>query len=167
VASRIILGRLAVAAALGTAVGLGLGLERVYWVLLSVVAILQNGRGRRLTAVRGVHRMLGTVLGVGVFVLVATVRPTGLLLVTLVALLQFGTELLIVRHYGLALVLITPLALTIAESTGADVLATATVRVVDTAVGAGAALLVLVLELGAERLLGRRRSAAAAAPSGR
>jgi Fusaric acid resistance protein-like len=155
--TRIILGRLAVAAVLATALALGLGLERVYWVLLSVVAILQNGRGRRLTAVRGAHRLLGTVVGVGAFVAIAAARPSGLLLVAIVALLQFVTELVIVRHYGLALVLITPLALIIVESAGGDVLTTATIRVIDTAVGAGAAMLVLVVELGVERMLARRR----------
>jgi uncharacterized membrane protein YgaE (UPF0421/DUF939 family) len=53
-------------------------------------------------------------------------------------------------------------ALTIAESTGADMLTTSTTRVVDTALGAAVSLLVLVVEPGAERLLAHRRSAAPA-----
>jgi hypothetical protein len=38
---------------------------------------------------------------------------------------------------------------------------------VDTAIGAGAALLVLVVELGIERLLARRRAGGSAASAGR
>jgi hypothetical protein len=156
--TRIIVGRIAVATVLATALATVLGLSRVYWVLITVVAILQIGRGRRLTALRGVHRVLGTLVGVALFALLAVLRPSGLLLVLIVALLQFATELVIVRHYGVALALITPLALTIAESTGADVLSTAAVRIVDTVVGAGSAVLVLVLELAAERAIARRRA---------
>jgi uncharacterized membrane protein YccC len=157
--TRIILGRLAAAAVLATAVAALLGLSRVYWVLITVVAVLQHGRGRHLTVLRGVNRLLGTLLGVGLFVLLAAAHPTGLLLVLLIAALQFVVELVVVRHYGVALVLITPLALSIAETMGGDPLATAGTRLVDTAVGAAVAVLVLLVELGGERLLTRRRAA--------
>ena len=114
--TRIVLLRLAIAALLAAALGAALGLHRTYWVLLAVVATLQAGRSRRLTAVRGVNRVLGTLVGVAAFALLALLAPQGLLLALVVGLLQLVTELVIVRHYGLALVFITPLALTIAEA---------------------------------------------------
>ena len=111
-------------------------------MLLAVVATLQAGRSRRLTAVRGVNRVLGTLVGVAAFALLALLAPQGLVLALVVGVLQLVTELVIVRHYGLALVLITPLALTIAEAgSGGPVAPLVQDRVVDTVTGAAVALL--------------------------
>jgi uncharacterized membrane protein YccC len=69
------------------------------------------------------------------------------------ALLQFGAEMVVVAHYGAALLLITPLALLIAEAgSPGDPWTIAGTRVLDTAIGCGIALLVLV----GDRLLTRR-----------
>ena len=152
--TRIVLLRLAIAALLAAALGAALGLHRTYWVLLAVVATLQAGRSRRLTALRGINRVLGTLVGVAAFALLALLAPQGLLLALVVGLLQLVTELVIVRHYGLALVFITPLALTIAEAgSGAPVPPLVQDRVIDTVAGSAVALGVLVADLGVERLL--------------
>ena len=88
------------------------------------------------------------------FALLALLAPQGLLLALVVGLLQLVTELVIVRHYGLALVFITPLALTIAEAgSGAPVPPLVLDRVIDTVAGSAVALGVLVADLGVERLL--------------
>jgi uncharacterized membrane protein YccC len=106
-----------------------------------------------------VHRVLGTLVGVGAFALLSIASPRGLLLALVVGLLQLVTELVIVRHYGLALVIITPLALTVAEAgSGGPLLPLVADRVVDTAVGSGVALIVLVADLVLERLIERRRA---------
>jgi uncharacterized membrane protein YccC len=124
---------------------------------VAVVAVLQAGRGRRLSGIRAVHRAIGTLVGAAVFVLVATVvglPAAGLLLAVVLGLLQFGAELVVVRHYGVALMLVTPLALLIAEAGSAgDPRTIAGTRVLDTAIGCAIALLVLV----ADRLLSRAR----------
>ncbi|MGT2424660.1 FUSC family protein [Amnibacterium kyonggiense] len=151
--------RVVVAAAVAAALAAVLGLDRGYWVVVAVVAVLQSGPGRRVSGIRAVHRAAGTVLGGGVFVLVAAlVAPPapGLVLAVVLALLQFGTELVVVAHYGAALVLITPLALLIAEAGAAgDPWTIAGERVLDTAIGCAVALLVLV----GDRLLEGRPAA--------
>jgi len=73
---------------------------------------LQSGHNRRLTNIKALHRVLGTLLGVLIFEAIMLVKPSGLLLVMIIAILQFATEVVVGRNYGLALLFITPLALT-------------------------------------------------------
>jgi len=73
-------------------------------------AVLQASHVRRLTVIRTVQRVLGTVVGVAVLALLAGMDPSGLWLVAIVALLQFAIEVVITRNYALALIFITPLA---------------------------------------------------------
>lgn len=150
--ARIIVLRVLVGVAVATAVGLPLGLHRLYWVVLAAVACLQASPSRRRTVVRSLHRVLGTVIGVGVFAVLAGLGPQGVVLALVAGVLQAATELVVVRHYGLALVFITPLALTIAAvAAPAAVQATVADRLVDTAVGVGIALAVVLVEAVAVR----------------
>jgi Fusaric acid resistance protein-like len=154
--SRIVLTRVGVAVALATAVSIPLGIHRSYWVLVTVVAVLQSGVHRRLTAVRATNRILGTILGAGIFLVLALARPDGVVLVLILAVLQFTVELLVIRHYGLALVVITPLALLIADrSPGANPAALAVERILDTGIGAAISVVVLVAEFALERRAAR------------
>jgi uncharacterized membrane protein YccC len=146
--TRVIVFRVTLASAIAIVVAAPLGVHRVYWVLLTVIAILQNGRRLRLTALRGVHRILGTLVGVGLFALVLLAHPEGLLLALLLAVLQFIVELVVIRNYGLALVFITPLALIIAaQGQPADVGGVVVTRLLDTLLGAGIAMVVLLVAL--------------------
>jgi uncharacterized membrane protein YccC len=122
-------------------------------VLLTVVAILQNGHTIRLTAIRGIHRVLGTFVGLGLFALVALWNPTGIVLAVLLAVLQFSVEIVVIRNYGLALVLITPFALTIAAQGHSEKFADVVRdRLVDTLLGAAIALVALLVALAIRRL---------------
>lgn len=152
--TRTIVVRIAVAAGIGAIAAAPLGVHRVYWVLLTVIVILQNGHQVRFGATRAVQRVLGTFAGLGVFALVLLWNPHDLVLAFLLTLLQFSVELVVVRNYGLALVLITPLALVIATQ-GASVNVGQVVgeRVFDTLLGSGIALAVLFVSW----LLARRR----------
>jgi hypothetical protein len=151
--SRIITFRLVLASGIAVLVAAPLGVHRVYWVLLTVVAILQNGHRIRLTAVRGIQRIVGTVVGVGLFAVIALIDPKGLWLALLLALLQFSVELIVIRNYGLALILITPLALTIAAQGHSErLIDVVSDRVVDTLLGGAIALLVLLVSLVYHRL---------------
>jgi uncharacterized membrane protein YccC len=156
--SRTVVARVSVAAVLASALAAVLGLQRGYWVVVAVVAVLQAGRGRRLTGVRAVHRAVGTLVGAAAFVLAASViglPAQGVLLAVVLGALQFGAEMLVVRHYGVALLLVTPLALLIAEAgSPGDPWTIAGTRVLDTAVGCGIALLVLL----GDRVLSRSRA---------
>ena len=142
---RIILTRLIVATGIAVLAAAPLGIHRAYWVVVAVVAILQNGHRLRLTAVRGVHRVLGTLVGLGLFALIFLASPSGVWLGVLLMALQFVVELVVIRNYGLALVFITPLALTIAAQAGtADVSVIVGERFADTVLGAAIATAVLL-----------------------
>ncbi|WP_108248991.1 FUSC family protein [Planctomonas deserti] len=155
--ARIVTVRLLVAVAATGLVSLPLGTHRGYWITSAAVAILGAGAGRRITATRAVHRVLGTLVGSALVLVVALISPAGLVLALLLGLLQFGVELLVTRHYALALVLITPLAITV--GTAAAGVSPDTVlgeRIVDTLLGTAIAVLALVA------LPGRRTATPAA-----
>ncbi|MCU1425982.1 MAG: hypothetical protein JWM51_2273 [Microbacteriaceae bacterium] len=144
-ADRAIVYRLVAASALALLISSPLGVTRAYWVLVTVMAILQNGHQIRVSALRGVHRLLGTLVGVGLYAALMLLHPQGLWLALMLALLQFSVEMVVVRNYGLALVLITPLALTIStQGHPSDLGGIITERVFDTLLGAGVAFVVLV-----------------------
>jgi uncharacterized membrane protein YccC len=119
---------------------------------MTVAAILQNSHRIRLTVLRGIHRVAGTLVGVALFAVIGAWNPTGLWLAVVVAVLIFVAELLILRNYGLGLVLITPLALTIAAQGHSEpLLSIVGDRVVDTLLGGGVALGVLMLSIALRR----------------
>jgi hypothetical protein len=95
-----------VAGAIATSAGIG----RPYWAMVSAVVPLV---ARDLTAqlTRGVHRVVGTGLGLLVAWALFALDVRGLALVLLVAVLQAGAELFVGRNYALALAFVTPLAL--------------------------------------------------------
>lgn len=96
----------AVAGLLATSAGIG----HPYWAMVAAVTPLTvfTFRGQ---LVRGVHRAVGTLLGVAVSAgLLLVPLPVPAMLLVAAALFA-AAELLVVRHYGAALVVITPLAL--------------------------------------------------------
>ena len=104
--------------------------------------------------------MLGTLLGVGLFAIIAVFEPGGVVLALLLAGLQFVIELLVTRNYGLALTLITPLALIISTyGSDQDVLSIVRERTIDTVLGAGIAVAIILLTVAARRIRTRRGEA--------
>jgi uncharacterized membrane protein YccC len=125
-------------------VSLPLGVNRAYWVIMVAGAVLQASHVRRLTVIRTVQRVLGTIVGVALFALLVAMQLSALWLVVIVALLQFAIEVVVARNYGLALIFITPLALMISGAVGTDdPIVLAGERIVDTLLGAFIALVVL------------------------
>jgi len=152
---------LAISAVLGALLGLGHG----YWIAGSAIAILSSGHSRTLSATRGVHRVLGTLVGAGIFLLVASLEPHGYVLAIVLAALQFTIELVVIRHYALALVFITPLVLIISTSSSTQpVLAIVGERVLDTVLGAVIAMLLLLVSWGRDRRSSRSTGAPAVPP---
>lgn len=101
-------------AALGVAVAgilaTGLQIGHPYWAMVSAVVPLA-ARSLDAQVVRGIHRVVGTGLGLVVAgLLLGLSLPIGVLLVAIVAL-QAAAELLIGRNYAVALIAVTPLAL--------------------------------------------------------
>jgi hypothetical protein len=133
--------RVVVAVLIVSLVARPLGAHRVYWVVLSAVAVLQSSPSRQLTGLRALHRVVGTLLGVGLFELLYQLHPAGLGLVAALMLLQGATEVVVARNYALALLFITPIALLNATAGHAgNTLVTVEGRVLDTLLGAGIAL---------------------------
>lgn len=136
--------RVVTAVVLASLVSVPLGIPRAYWVVLTAVAILQATHRVPLTITRAVQRLLGTLGGVLVFMLIARLGPSGPWLVPIVSGLEFMTEVVVAKNYGLALLFITPTALVIstANLVGSpfDVMGE---RVLDTLLGALVAMAVL------------------------
>jgi hypothetical protein len=91
-------------------VSTGAGIGHPYWAMVSAVVPLV-ARDLRRQVVRGLHRVIGTGLGLVVAGLLLALDPPTLAVVLVVAALQVVAELLVGRNYALALVAVTPLAL--------------------------------------------------------
>lgn len=81
-----------------------------YWALVAAVVPLA-GHTTRHGIARGVHRILGTFTGLGLLALVMLWSPPVWVVVLLIGLCQYLTELVINRNYFIAQTFVTPLAL--------------------------------------------------------
>jgi uncharacterized membrane protein YccC len=104
---------------------------------------------------RGIHRIVGTFLGLAVTAVVLVPAPWSLaaliathqvlVLTVLVIVFQFTTELFMARHYGLAMVSFTPVILLVAQlAAPIDPTLLILERGVETFVGAAVGILVVV-----------------------
>jgi uncharacterized membrane protein YccC len=120
------------------ALALVLQLERAYWVPVSCIAVMQ-GASLRAVWTKQAHRIIGTALGL--------LLTWGLLALPLgpwsisfaMTLLAFVIETLVVRHYGLAVIFITPLTILLAEASHIGLGTSEAIlwaRLLDTALGA-------------------------------
>lgn len=136
--ARLLLIRVVIVAVLGVLIGMFVDPGRSYWIVGAAVAVIGVAADRRAAFQRGLHRMLGTVLGVGVYALLALLHPSGIWIAMLLGILQFSVELIVVRHYALALMLITPLVLLLTGAATGQIgsMGVALERVVDTVIGA-------------------------------
>ncbi|WNM24250.1 FUSC family protein [Demequina capsici] len=120
--------------------------DRAYWVVCAGVAVVGVQAPRRSVVSRGLHRVVGTVVGVLVFAGLAQVPWSTVGLAVVLGALQMTTELIVIRHYALALVLITPLVLLlVSHAGGAPGSVLAQERIVDTAVGAALGVCAVLL----------------------
>lgn len=92
-----------------------LQLERSCWMPISCLAAIQGG-SKRAVWNKQAHRIVGTGIGLVLSwaLLTLTLYPWRFALMMIA--LAFVIETLVVRHYGLAVVFITPLAIFLAES---------------------------------------------------
>lgn len=125
-----------------------------YWAMVGAVAAVG---GAHVTArlIRGVQRLVGTLLGVLIAAgLLALHLPPWLVIVVAVAL-QAGAELFVGRNYGIAMLFITPLALlmvSLASPVAPEMLLRD--RVIETLIGVAVGTVVAIVSAGL-----RRRSA--------
>ncbi|MFB9376424.1 FUSC family protein [Kineococcus gynurae] len=135
----------ALAGALAVPVAERTGTSHPSWAMVAAVVPLAVPRLAAQLS-RGLLRVAGTVVGLAVAagLLAADLPPVAI--VAVVVALQAATELLVVRHYGLAMVAITPLALLLGQlaapqPVGSLLLARLLETVLGVAVGAAVAVL--------------------------
>ncbi|WP_246426852.1 FUSC family protein [Paenibacillus rhizosphaerae] len=105
--------------AAAAAVAYSLDLNRSYWVPLSCTAVML-GTTVLGTAHRAIQRTAGTVVGLFLGAFLLSLRPEGIYIALIMAVLQFIIELIYLRNYALAVIFITPSSLLIAESSHPD-----------------------------------------------
>lgn len=146
--------RVGAASAIAGAAGAALGIERAYWIVAAAVVVLHQGLDWTRTLQRGVERIAGTLVGLGLAGLILMLGPEGLWVAGILAALQFIIEMLVVRNYALAVVFITAVALIIASGgrTDIDVGHLLSMRGLDTVIGC-------LIGLGVHGLTAPRRAA--------
>ena len=131
------------AGTLTTMVGLG----HPFWAMAAAaVPLAAVGLSNRIG--RGLHRILGTLVGIGVtaIILLPFGSPEPTVLALLVIALQFPTELFMTRNYGLALVFFTPLILLMTQlAYPVDPQLLLVDRAIQTALGASVGIAVALL----------------------
>ena len=104
----------ALAAGAADALATWLHLGHPYWAAVSaVVPMATLGTVDRL--VRARHRAGGTVLGIALAYMLFSFQLSPWGLVIAIGLLQLSAELMVIRHYGIAMMFVTPLSLAVAE----------------------------------------------------
>lgn len=126
------------------------GFGHSYWAMVAAAApIAVSGHGARIQ--RAVHRIVGTLGGIGltVFLLAFPLPTWGLAL--LIILLQFLAETVVVRHYGVAMLFVTPLALLMVQlGHWIAPWELVTARAVETVIGAVVGLTVVLISAAME-----------------
>lgn len=138
-------GRFFLATALAAVAGSLVGGSHSYWAMVAAAAPIA---APNLTArvQRGVHRMVGTLGGIGVTAFLLSLQLQEWHIVVFVIVLQFLAEMYIGRNYSLALLFITPLALLMTQlshfTNPAELLQA---RAVETVVGSVCGLMIVYL----------------------
>jgi len=128
---------------LSLALAEGMGLDRAYWVPVSCLAVIQGG-SLRAVWIKQVHRIGGTAMGLGVAWALLALPLDPWRFCALMITLTFIVETLVVRHYGLAAVFITPMTILLAEASQLghmDATGILHARLADTVLGSAIGLL--------------------------
>lgn len=153
-------GQYAVVAVVAGSIATAMGIGHNYWAMVAATVPLV-GLTVRHRLHRGLQRILGTFGGLLLtgLILLPGLQPWQMVVV--IALLQFGAELLIARQYALAQVVVTPLALVSTElAHPGDPLLLVQDRAVETVIGAAVGMaMVLAVDLRNRKI--RRRGAPA------
>ena len=150
-------GRYAVAVAAAGSLSVSLGLGHGYWAMLAACAPLAAADAASGPK-RAAHFILGTYAGVLLSALLLQVPWNAVQLAVLLALLQFAGEMYVIRHYGAAMVFLTPVALLMTGFADHDhAWSLAADRALDTTIGALVA--VAVIACTTRRRSGRATSA--------
>lgn len=135
-------------------IALAFGLGHAYWAVVSLVAVIPPARAAHSIS-RSVHRVVGTIVGVGLTVVLLFWSPSPLFVIGVVVVCQVFAEAFIGAHYGTALVFVTPMALSVSYLAAPVALSTLAVdRVLETALGAAVGILLVLTARWFERTRG-------------
>lgn len=126
-------------------VSLALGLDRPDWAVVSALMVLQWGPDRTAGSIRGIHRFVGSILGILLYAGLHYLElgPLGMLIA--LALCQFGAEVLVVKNYALTNIVTTPLALLMGGNISGPLAPTVISRISEVTVSIIFSLIVLQL----------------------
>lgn len=91
-----------------------LGIGHAYWAMITALAVMAVPTAAARLG-RGLQRLAGTVIGIGLGWLLLATHPSALVALVLVACLQFCIEMYILRNYAIASIFITPLVIVMAS----------------------------------------------------
>ena len=156
-------GRIAAGAAVAALVAHAAGWEHPSWAAIGATAVMQGGH-LHITMSRALQRMTGTIVGACVAGAILAQSPSFWVVVGLIALFQFVTEIIIGYNYALGQITVTPMALLMTHLAAPAMAGNmALERVFETIVGAAAGIVLAVLfsSLDDRAYLARHRKAAA------
>ncbi|MGC4933508.1 FUSC family protein [Gordonia sp. DT30] len=135
-------------------------LSRPDWAILGAVLVLQLGPDRIRGVIRGSHRLLGTIVGLGLFVVFHLLDLGIPALIVLIAILNVLIELTVVGNYAVAVTFITPLAM-LMGTPESNITIPVRDRLLETFLGVGLAIAAMwVVGRHAHRKTARRADAA-------
>lgn len=137
--------RIGMAIALTCAVSYGLQLHHPFWAVMTTALVMSLGTDRLSLTHRGLHRMLGTLAGIVVFIGVHALHPPLEATIAICLVLVFLVQWTAVRNYAIAAFFVTPMALlvTTTSNEGQAVGDVVGERIIDTLIGVGVSLLVM------------------------
>lgn len=103
--------KVTVACLLAGVAGIACGFDRPDWAVLSAMLVLQWGPERRSGTIRGLHRVIGSVVGVGIFAILHLLGIHDWTLLLALAVCQFFAEVFVVKNYAFTVMASTSLAL--------------------------------------------------------
>jgi uncharacterized membrane protein YccC len=139
--------RVAVASVISGLVGWAINIEHAYWITAAAVLMLYQGLDWATMLQRAIQRVGGTLIGTVLAGGVLFLHPEGLWFAATIVVLQFIIEMLVLRNYGVAVVFITAIALTIASGGHAvpDIGHQVWIRAEDTILGCATGVIVFAL----------------------
>ncbi|MFE7629898.1 FUSC family protein [Kocuria sp. NPDC057446] len=102
--------RYAIAAGTAGSIATALGIGHNYWAMVAAVVPLVGPTVTHRLG-RGVNRVLGTTMGLGLTLMILLLGLEPWAMVLVIAVLQFCTEMFVVRQYAIAQTFVTPMAL--------------------------------------------------------
>lgn len=108
--------KVAIATTLAGVAGIAMGLERPDWAIVSAMLMLQWGPDHLPGTIRGLHRMIGSLVGILLYAAFHLLGVEGFSLLLALAVSQFFAEFFVTRNYAFTVIFTTPLALLMGDS---------------------------------------------------